>query len=189
MNRYIAPIILLILSGAIYAFYIEKNYQDIRTQFAKEKELSGYLVDAANAQQKLDELAREYQNFPPDADEKLNILLPDSIDHVRFLFDVDAVAKKNGLEMKGGVVEIIKKNDTNNLPYSKAQISFGTTATYPIFRTFLRDLERSLALRDFNNISFKSAEVTDEVVNTKDTFKPDFSVYDYQIQLTSYSLQ
>ena len=175
----------MILSGTMYVLYVDPSYKDIKQQLAKEVEINGYLEQAKEARGKLDDLESQYKAFPVDADKKLNILLPERIDSLKLIIDVNTVAKRHGLEVVAPVVSSSTVNPKNPEKYIKYTLKFKVTSTYSIFHEFLKDIQKSLALRDFSNVTFTSGVEKDI---TGSAPKPEFAIFDYQVELTSYAL-
>ncbi len=187
MSRYIIPIFLTIIASAMYVVYLDATYQQIQVQLAKEQELLTYLADAKDARDKLDKIAAEYEAFPANADERLNVMLPDTIDPVKLIVDVNDVVEKHGMIAKNPSVSMESEDPKNPGKYRKSTISFGVSATYPGFRTFLRALESSLALRDFSDVSFTANASASGAGPAQ--VRPEFVVYEYTVIVSSYSLK
>lgn len=181
MTRYIAPIIFLLLSVSLALSYIDPTYTEILKALERERELAGYIADAQTAQTKLDNLKEQYAAFPAGADDALHVLIPDSIDPTRLIVDMDAVIGKLGLTMKSPGVAVESGVDESSL--TTYRVDFSVNASYPVFRTFLHDLEASLALRDMGSITFHTAGVG------SNEFNGPSALHDYSLSITTYSLQ
>ncbi len=187
MNRYITPLIIVTVALSVYVLFINQKYKDIQQQLVKVQELEVNLEDAKKAREKLEQIALSYSAFPLDADQKLNVLLPNRIDSVKLIVDVESVANRHGLMLASPSVTdgVLAPNSTDK--YVKHNISFKVSSTYPLFREFIADIEKSLALRDFSGVSFIST-VTAENQSVSNV-RPEFTIFDYQVELTSYSLR
>jgi hypothetical protein len=179
MIRYIAPVMFLLLSVALYLAYIDPMYVEVQKALVREQELVAYIADAKTAQSKIDDLKAQYTAFPPGADQALHVLIPDSIDPLRLVVDMDAVIGKLGLVMKGPGV-IVEPSEGS--PLVKYRVNFSVSAPYSVFRSFLHDLESSLALRDMESIAFTvgGAGGTE--------FTGVNAVHNYNLNITTYSL-
>lgn len=185
MIRYVAPVIFLLLSVAIYLSYIDPMYIETQKTLARERELDGYIADAKTAQLKIDNFEAQYAAFPPGSDRVLQVLLPDLIDPTRLIVDMDAVITRFGLVMKSPGVMIETSDVGSSLV--KYRVSFSVRAPYPVFRNFLRDLESSLALRDMGSITFTSGGAG-KWGDLSSSNSP-LSVHEYMLNITTYSLQ
>ena len=184
MSRYILPFFIVMLAGAMYLFVIDGTYKNIVAGQAKQVELTDYLTQAKDAAQKLDTIANQYKSFPENADQRLSTILPDSVDSVKLIVDINNIAKVHGLEVLSPKVSPEAIDKTKPKKFLTHTISFQTFATYGIFHEFIRDLEKSMVLHDFNKISF-TANVADD---SKSANQPEFAVFNYQVELTSYAL-
>ena len=104
INRYLTPVFLMILSGAVYVIWVDAPYKDIAAQQAKAEVLRGYIADADNAQEELQKIAAQYDAFPPDGDRRLQVLLPKEIDTVRLIIDVNEIAARHGMGVNDPMV-------------------------------------------------------------------------------------
>lgn len=184
MNRYFFPILLVILSASVYVLVIDPTYADIRRQQAKEIELDNLINDAKQANAKLAKIKETYAAFPAGSEEALSTILPDKIDAIKFIIELEAVARIHGLVLKGPSATVPDDEKTDPSKYNENRITFSVSAPYPVFHEFLRDIQDSLALREMTNISFGSVE---EDSNGKYQ-RPESIVYNYNVSITSYSL-
>lgn len=183
MNRYIIPIILVILSASIYVSVIDSTYADIRRQQAVEVELEENLKDARLANERLTHIKELYASFPAGSEQTLSTILPDKIDPIKFIIEMEALARLHGLVLVGPNATVGEKNDSSK--YNENKITFSVAAPYPVFQDFLRDIQDSLALREMTSVGFSSEEVSP----TNGRYQsPESIVYKYNISITSYSL-
>lgn len=180
MIRYIAPAIFILLSVALYLTYIDPTYIEAQKALAREREVVSFIADAKTAQAKIDNLKEQYAAFPPGADQALRVLIPDTIDVTRLVVDMDAVISKFGLTMKSPSVS--RESGDGDLELTKYRVTFSVSAPYAVFRTFLHDLESSLALRDMASITFQSGG------SGSNTMTGPNAIHDYSLNVTTYSL-
>ncbi len=185
MSRYIFPLILVVLAALLYVFFTDATIGKIKVALAREQELSLFIEDAKQAQAKLDQIKERYENFPAGADQSLRAILPDTIDPVRFVVDVNAVVERRGLLVKSPQVATIPPEKGSADKFTKHTLSFTVTAPYELFRTLLGDLESSLALRNMETISFSTQ---DSKRDASPNANPVNAVHDYRIEISSYSL-
>jgi hypothetical protein len=115
MSRYLAPVMFLLLSALLYVSYIDPTYAEIKNAQNRDNELVGYIEDAKQAQVKIDDLKAQYAAFPPGADQALSVLIPDTIDPIRLIVDMDAVIGKLGLVMKSPSVSVDSGDESSLL--------------------------------------------------------------------------
>ncbi|KKW34867.1 MAG: hypothetical protein UY81_C0060G0006 [Candidatus Giovannonibacteria bacterium GW2011_GWA2_53_7] len=149
------------MAGAIGLFIVTPQYDEVRTLQLTEDALLQDLEDVKTINEKVDALRTQHAELPRGAEAKLDVLLPERVDGVRFLIDVDAVVLKNGLQMRNPAVSAnaAAKNATGVSRLSKNMLRFEIVGTYAELQGLLVDIERSLALRDVSSLSFTSGEV------------------------------
>ncbi len=185
INRYLIPLFLMLLSAAIYVIWVDAPYKDIATLREKAKVIESYIADADSAQAKLDNITEQFNAFPPDGDRRLQVLLPEKIDTVRLIIDMNEIAMRHGVTIDSPLSGRAAQDDAEPKDYTLYHLGFKTTATYKVFREFLADIERSLALRDITSVTFSS---TDSAVGSDGTEAPEFSVFSFGINISSYGL-
>ncbi len=111
----------------------------------------------------------------------LSKLLPDNIDNIRLVIDIDEMAKSYGMRIRnfktdaGADAKNAGTIGKSAAPYGTLTMSFSTTAPYNIFLGFLPRLERSLRVLDVTAISFSSGDSN--------------QLYDYSVTLKTYWLK
>lgn len=109
-----------------------------------------------------DELTSRYNTFSPDDVTRLERLLPDTVDNVRLVLDINNIAGRYGLVIKNVRLSSLAKDPNKlgpeNQEYGTLVLQFGVTASYANFTAFVRDLEDSLRVVDISGISFKTGE-------------------------------
>ncbi len=165
--------------------YIDSAYGQIQISLAKKDAIEKSIVDAQTAKEKIEHLAAVVSGFPQDYQVKLRALLPDSIDPTRLIIEVNAMAVSNGLHITTPTVAVIANTKKTPLPYVRHTVTFTVRTTYSGFRTFLRDLEGNLSLRDVSSLSFNSQETDQDALQYR---SPELVPHDYTVVLVTYSL-
>jgi Tfp pilus assembly protein PilO len=117
-----------------------------------------------------DGLQAKYDALTPEQMERLNKFLPDGIDSVRLIVDLDNAARTHGLIMHDIVVADSKERSSNpDSPdnsalglYSFVNLSFNVTGTYDNLAAFLKDIETSLRVMDVSRASILAGPVKDD---------------------------
>jgi hypothetical protein len=192
MNRYLSPLLLIAVTGAICVGYVQGAYAGIQESLRRKDELKLDIEDAKNAQSELAKFAALVGGFPPDGEERITKMVPDKVDPIRLIVDVDALAQTFGLTLNGPKVSLRSQELDSVAEYDEYAILFSVSAPYKIFRSFLHGIEDSLALRDSLRVSFKSSGTSG--VGTDDDYSatkidPSLMVYEYQVELSTYSLR
>lgn len=177
----ITPIFLVLAAVGIFYGYTNPNYRgenaptnivrltNERKQYAELLSNSNDLITERN------KLVEKNNNLSTNDLERLKKLLPDHIDNVRLIIDIEGIASKYGLNIRN-----ISINDSaggegalgpDNNPYGTLSLKFNIIAPYEKFKSFIKDLEESLRVIDIAGISFNST---------------DTGSYDYEVTIKTY---
>ncbi len=107
---------------------------------------------------------------------RLKKFLPDSIDNVRLIIDINNIASAKGMTIRN---ISIKGNDSSAIGpdsrlYGVATLGFSVSGPYETFKRFLGALETSLRLVDINSLSFSAG---------------DKNQYEYNLEIKAYWLK
>src|SRR3989344_1785469 len=109
-------------------------------------------------------LLSRFNTFDPADLDKLQKLLPDHVDNVRLILDLDNLAEDSGLALQNVDVSSAQKQTAksqtalgaigaSNQKYDSLTLTFSTIASYPAFVGFLTDLESSLRIVDLVSLT------------------------------------
>jgi hypothetical protein len=136
------------------------------------------LTAAAGYQQQASALAAAESSLDQSALARLKVLLPDSVDNVGLILDLNALAAKDGISLSSLNVTDESSQDqadtTSTNPVSSVDLSLSGKGTYSSFLNFLNDTEHSERLLDVTSVSVGGA---------------DTGVYTYQMTLRLYWLR
>ena len=176
MNKFLTPIILVIVAVGLFFFYIDPQWQKMKVLQATNAEYNN-AIDQSNKLLKVrDSLLAKYNSFRPEDLTRLEKLLPNNIDNVRLIIDINSITSKYGASIKNVKLSTpsAEADVTNNSGYRTMVLSFGVSTSYNNFLNIMSDLERSLRLLDVTSISFKAT---------------DTEPYEYTISIKTYWLQ
>lgn len=166
--RYIFLLILIALSIAAFMMFVKPAYQ--QTKQIRESILSDStnLNTAGKIKESREALIAAYNNIPKADLDSLRVLLPDSVDNIRLIIQIDSLATKNGLSTVRNVEYQTDTKPTTagqspeamRKPYGEFTISFSTTGQYQNFLSFLSDLEANLRLVDITKVEFQQLSTT-----------------------------
>jgi len=178
MTRALGPIILLILAIGLFFWFTKPQLAEIGELNIRVTELNDALSNAKALQDTRARLREEYNMFSPLDKEKLNKLLPDSIDNVKLIIDVDAIAAQYGMTLRNTTLESEGKSDgalgPDTLSYGAMKLSFRVSGPYAAIQRFLEDISNSLRLTDTVSLSFRSAD--------KDMYEYDVTIKTYWLR-------
>lgn len=159
----LTPVALIIAAIGLFYLYTNPQYQEIKTLRVKADAYDNAIIEAQSVVAKRNELVAKKQSFDQNDISKLSTMIPDSIDNIRLIIDVNDVARKHNAALKdihvAGDSSIVSKEKSNDTKaYGIVTISFSTSATYEDFQKLLADYEKSLRLLDVAQVSVKQPE-------------------------------
>jgi Tfp pilus assembly protein PilO len=184
----ITPIILIIISIAAFFGYIDPNYRgtdlssgtrSVQSLQAEDSQYQTALNNTTEIRKKREALVTRRGQFNPADLTKLEKLLPDNVDNIKLVIDMNQIAQNHTLTLKNIKINTAAVADPNKLgqdnnKYGTLGLSFTVSSSYDNFQNFLTDLEKSERLVD----------ITDLSVTGSDT-----GVYDFSIGLKTYWLK
>lgn len=168
--RYIFLVLLIGLSIGAFVMVINPRYKKVKTMRADVASYSSRLETAKKLKSSREDLIARYNSIPKVDLDNLKTLLPDSVDNIRLIIQLDSLATKNGLSSLRNVQYDTLKSDKSDKPtlatstqkpYGEFNISFDTTGQYKNFLAFISDLEQNLRLVDVESVTFSQAGASD----------------------------
>lgn len=177
MSNIISSILILASIGLFFG-YVDPTYAVINEKTVEKADYDRALNNSKELQAARDKLLEKFNNMDKADLSDIIKLLPDNIDNVRLIIDIDEMAKNYGMRIRNFKTDTGTKSDTigaNNTPYGTLTLSFSTTAPYQTFLSFIRDLEDSLRIIDVTSVEFASSDTGD--------------LYDYKVSVKTYWLK
>lgn len=159
----ILPVVLLLVSIGLFFGYINPTYsQKVLPLQAEIKQYNNALAAAEDFNAKEAQLATERSSIPADAITRLETFLPDGVDNVQLILDLNALAAKSGVQLSnfdiegeggggkpamsgaGGALAL----EAGSKKVDSLDISVKAVGSYGAFRIFLTGLEKSLRPMD-----------------------------------------
>ncbi|MEK7613178.1 MAG: type 4a pilus biogenesis protein PilO [Patescibacteria group bacterium] len=163
--RFVIPAVLIGAAIGLFVLWTNPTYQGSKEL---QKQVSSY-DEALNKAQELrkirDELLGRRNTFATEDMQKLQRMLPDNVDNIRLIIEINNIAARHGLSLQN--VELGELSDSREAraafavgssgdPVGSVDISFAVSTTYEVFLSFLADLERSLRIVDVQTIGFSA---------------------------------
>jgi len=165
MLRTILPIFLISASAGIFYFFSDPTYQEIKRLGVEKKSYEDALENSKRLQVLRDQLLEKYNSFPASELERLERMLPNNVDNVRLVLEVDRIAARYGMSIKNirtGTGSERSQERTligrEDKPYDTFSLEFSIDGPYSNFVSFVSDLEKSLRIVDIENITFSSSD-------------------------------
>ena len=196
----LTPIILILISVALFFFLIDPEYKDVQELQAQVEANNETLKIARDLSVKREELRNKFNNISQEERAELEKLLPDTVDNVRLIIDINNIAEQFGIVIRnininadedtataagtvgaqGSTFEgVIEESSVKYVDKSKIGVitfSFSVAAKYEVFLEFLRELEESLRIVDIRNIQISRGSA-------------EGSIYDYNVTMDTYWLK
>jgi len=170
MSRQIFSTFLIIISVTAFLMYVNPNYEEVRILKAESKEFDEALVKSRELHRVRDGLLSKYNTFSSTDLKKLEKLLPDNVDNVRLILDLDGIASRHGLQVSNLSIATEEKDVSKVVTDSSSQVgkiglSLKVNASYNDFKNFVRDLEQSLRIVDVKSLNFAPKTGVDEKID------------------------
>lgn len=192
MNNRIIPSLAFIAAIGIFFIYISPAWTgSIATTKASIASDVKALAAAGEYASQQKSLAKAKADISPEDLKRLEVFLPDSVDNVGLVLDMNALAARSGLSLSNiDVAKVAETSASAGSPAPKStagaspssatnsvgsvDISLSAVGTYTALQTFLVGVERSQRLLDIQDISVTGS---------------DTGVYTYQMKMRIYWLR
>ncbi len=165
MTRLLAITVLFLGALAIFFVPARSAFDSTAPEKAKIADLQSALDNAEKIDAEREKLQAKYTSFTKDDIDKLNKLLPSTVDSVRLVIDINTIASRQGLVLTN--VTILPRQNVSagtavvgpvSDLFEAIQVDFTVTGDYPSFKNFLNDLAHSVRILDVEKIAFASTK-------------------------------
>ncbi|MDQ3076955.1 MAG: hypothetical protein M3Q63_02820 [bacterium] len=177
--KFLTPLLFIALAGGAFYWFINPIYKDIGILRDKTEKLDAAIIRARNAVAKKDDLIVKLNSFGVEDRSRLEKLIPNNVDNIRLIVDLNSIAAKYGAGIKN--IKVSENNSSGSLdqssdikPYGSLTLSFATRMSYDNFIRYIIDLQQNLRLSDITGVDFKS---------------DNSGLYDYVITLKTYVMR
>lgn len=163
MTRIFAPVFLIIISLGLFFSYLKpawgalQEYQNLKITLAEA--IQNYnLLD-----EKISAIQIKHRAVTASHYENLSQILPDAVNPIRFLVDVDKISKELDLTLLSFVLphqdrSVAKSIESTANTVKTAEISILLEGEYHDFKEFLKTIESSKTLTDVVSIGIEKKE-------------------------------
>ena len=182
MNKFIFPTILVLLSIGLFFIFINPTYSRIGNVKKGTFAYDGALNKSKELQSLRDSLLAEYNTISSSNIDRLRKMLPDHVDNVRLIIEIDNIASAYGMTVKDATLASSNDNENDDERSifeatvdnkQSMTLNFSVVAPYGSFLSFLKDLEKNLRIVDVESITFSASDV---------------DLYEYDVTLKTYWL-
>ena len=198
MTKTILSILFVGASIMIFVLYVSPTYDQVQENRAAVARFDEALAKTREIQQLKSDLLSRYNLFAGANLDRLQKMLPDHVDNVRLVLDMDGIASKYGIRIQNVAVQeagrradddatgtVLNGGNTQNRPYQSLTLQFEVVSTYDEFVLLLRDLESSLRIVDLVNLSIRPRANSRINVVDENVTKP---IYTFGVSLRTYWL-
>jgi Tfp pilus assembly protein PilO len=167
MTKALAPIIFLALAVGLFFSYIRPAYDVLGAFQEQESRVNEALVKSNELKNRTTELVAKYADFEQQGSTltKIQTTLPDSIDAVRLVINIDALAQKQGVTVTSFELPRIDRNVPESVPVvegvpeqvidpvADATLRVVANGNYANLKAFMQSLEKSLTILDITELS------------------------------------
>lgn len=154
----LTPIILIAVSIGIFFFFIDPQYKEAKSLNEEIGENDKTIALATELRNEREKLQARFNAIGSEEKDMMQKILPDTVDNVRLVLDINNIANDVGIEIDDINVEgnstVSNTDDTRVInesiggEYGTIGLSFSVTASYESFKEFMIRLEDSLRLVD-----------------------------------------
>ncbi len=172
MMRFIMPVILIGIGVAVFFVFSNPLYNEIGELRVQAASYNEALSNSKTLENERDKLTVKYNSINPDNLIKLQKLLPENIDNIRLILEIEQIATPYGMVLKDIKYGATNALDSTASPFEVVQgggvspaaskdygvwdLEFSTVGTYNNFLNFTKDLEKNLRIVDISSIQFSS---------------------------------
>lgn len=160
--RFFIPTLLVAIAITLFVVYTDPKYQNSKILAAQAASYDEALTKSSELHKIRDDLLSKRDSFSNDNVTRLEHILPDNVDNIRLIIDINNIALKNGLALTNVSLGDIAKNTTAGGSAAASagatgsvKVGFSVAAPYTNFLSFLHDLEHSLRLVDVDKIDYQ----------------------------------
>jgi hypothetical protein len=165
MMRYLLPLLLVGASIGLFVFYTDPTYQTAQGLQTQNAAYDDALSKSAQLHAARDTLLAKRNSFSNDDINKLQLVLPDNVDTIRLIIDINSIAARHNLSLSNVQLGTISGAGSSGQaaagavgsgggPVGSVEVGFAVTTDYPTFLAFLQDLEQSERLIDVDSLTF-----------------------------------
>jgi Tfp pilus assembly protein PilO len=167
MVKLFLPIILIGAAAVLFMFYTNPTYQTIKDLSLQQDSYNSALDKAQELHTLRDQLLAKRNSFSNDSLDKLHHVLPDNVDNIRLIIDINNIASRHNLALNNvdlgtlsGATQSASAQSAiegNASAVGSVDVGFSvSTGNYDDFLAFLQDLEHSLRIVDVQKITFQT---------------------------------
>jgi len=169
MNKNVIPIILIVVAIGIFYTFTDSRIAGIQATVAQNNDYLSAINNSAKLIQQRDTIHNTYNSISTTDLARLNTMLPNNVDNVRLIIDINGIAAHHGFSLQSITTSADSTSakslaessggSGSNSPYGTVTISFSFTSSYANFIAFMQDIQSSLRILDISQLSVSTGTV------------------------------
>jgi Tfp pilus assembly protein PilO len=172
MFRFLSPIILIGIAVAGFFLFSNPYYKEVNALKTQVDSYNEALDNSKSLEAERDKLTQKYNSIEKNNLIKLERMLPDSVDNIRLILEIEKLAIPYGMVLKDVKYDTKSKEEVDttlavkntknstaiedNKEYGSWDLEFSTQGSYFDFLNFVKDIEQNLRIVDITSIQFAS---------------------------------
>ena len=191
--KFFLPIILLAVSATGFFLLVKPYYQETAELRTKARSYDEALGNSKTLEGERDKLVKKYNAISPDDLAKLEKLLPDNLDNIRLILEIEKIANNYGISLRNVKYnteeEKTEQNKNQNSgarkstavsDYGEWNLEFTASGNYQSFISFAREIEKNLRIVDIASLEFSSAGAS--VAGVQESYTYNFKIKTYWLK-------
>lgn len=194
MNKNATSLILIVIAIGVYFTFTRTKIDEYQSIQAVNTEYQNAIAKSEDLIKVRDDVRSIYNKIDPEDQARLDKMLPDNVDNVRLIIDVNSIASRHNIAIKNvkTITSPTVPNSSSPTPttntgkpatgttaaasnkYNTVSLSFDVSGSYKTFVDFLTDLEASLRIIEISKINLKAN---------------DTGTYDYSVEIKTFWLK
>jgi Tfp pilus assembly protein PilO len=203
--RFIMPVILIGIAIALFFVFTNPFYNQLSELRSEAASYNTALDNSVRLEQQRDKLVKQENDIDPNNIVKLEKLLPDNVNNIRLILEIQKIAEPYGMSLKDvkyNVAEATETEETtvqrgrnvtpvSNEDYGVFDLEFSVSGTYDNFIGFIEALEKNLRIVDVSSIEFSSTNLAaggtsvggaEIKTNSPEVYKYNFKIKTYWLK-------
>lgn len=201
--RWAFPLFLIVVAVLGFVLITQPIYDEATVLKQEADKYNEALANSRVLQQERDRLTNKFNSFNQDDLTRIKKIVPDSVDNIRLILEIQQVAQERGILVQNVKFEPNQfvenpegtttgsTSNTNlrrpstaseNLPYDIFDLEFSIEGKYGAFVEFMKLMEKSLRVVDVRTIAFTPGTSESRESQYNDNYKYTFRINTYRLK-------
>ncbi|HYF12995.1 MAG TPA: type 4a pilus biogenesis protein PilO [Candidatus Paceibacterota bacterium] len=167
MRQFFFPLLIALTAVSLFVLYTNPTYQSAKALQEEVRSYDAALDKSQELRKTRDQKIAAYNTFSAENKQRLERVLPDHVDSIHLIIDINSIAARHGLTLSNVELGDISDRAVARNPLAvgssgeavgSLDINFAVVASYEDFLALMQDIEHSLRVMDVEHISFTAEE-------------------------------